>query len=214
MAPTTTSRSATRAVSELYAALAAGDEQAIRDLLHAEFVGQLAPGLPFGIGGEHRGPDAMIRDGWFAIGKYWRIRAEAGSATLLEDGRLVVQGTYRGQSRRARRPVAAPYVHVVGFRDGLIAELTQVTDTALLVEALGDDRPLSTWGLTVDGGVATLRLARPDARNAIDQTVADELLTAALRISRDPRVRALLICGDGPDLTVGGDIGYFSRAGR
>ena len=211
MAPTITSRSATRAVAELYAALAAGDEQAIRDLLHAEFVGQLAPGLPFGIGGEHRGPDAMIRDGWFAIGKHWRIRAEAGSATLLEDGRLVVQGTYRGQSRRARRPVAAPYVHVVGFRDGLIAELTQVTDTALLVEALGDDRPLSTWGLTVDGGVATLRLARPDARNAIDQTVADELLTAALRISRDPRVRALLICGDGPDLTVGGDIGYFTE---
>lgn len=211
---TTTRRSAAGAVAELYAALDAGDEPAIRELLHPEFVGHLAPGLPFGIGGEHRGPDAMIRDGWFAIGKHWRIRAEAGSSTLLTDGRLVVQGTYRGESRRARRPVAAPYVHVMAFRDGLIAELTQVTDTALLVEALGDERPLRTWRLAVDDGVATLCMARPEVRNAIDQTVADELLTAALRVSRDPRVRALLICGDGPDLTVGGDIGYFTaRAG-
>src|SRR5688500_4794220 len=140
-------RSASATVAELYAALAAGDERAILDLLHSEFVGHLAPGLPFGIGGEHRGPDAMIRDGWFAIGKHWAIRAEARSSTLLEDGRLVVQGIYRGQSRRARRPVAAPYVHVVTFRDGLIAELTQVTDTAVLVEALGDERPLRTWRL-------------------------------------------------------------------
>jgi 2-(1,2-epoxy-1,2-dihydrophenyl)acetyl-CoA isomerase len=204
-----TARWARSMVTELYAALAVGDEASIRKLLHPDFTGNLAPGLPFGIGGEHRGPEAMIRDGWFAIGRHWRIRAEAGSSTLLEDGRLVVQGAYRGSSRRAGKPVDAPYVHVFTFADGLISELSQVTDTAVLVEALGDERPLKSMELSVVEGVATLCLSRPSVRNAIDQTVADELLVAALRISRDTRVRALLICGEGASLTVGGDIEYF-----
>ena len=205
----TNARSARSMVAELYATLARGDEAAVRALLHPEFVGTLAPGLPFGIGGEHRGPDAMIRDGWFAIGRHWRIRAEPGSSAMLEDDRLMVRGTYRGTSRRAAKPVEALFVHVVTFRDGLISELSQVTDTAVFVEALGDERPMRTMDLSVAEGVATLCLSRPDSRNAIDQTVADELLAAALRISRDTRVRALLVCGDGPSLTVGGDIAYF-----
>jgi 2-(1,2-epoxy-1,2-dihydrophenyl)acetyl-CoA isomerase len=68
--------------------------------------------------------------------------------------------------------------------------------------------------LTIADGVATLCLSRPEARNAIDQRLADELLVAAVWIAGDPGVRAVLICGEGPDLTVGGDIGYFTeRAG-
>jgi 2-(1,2-epoxy-1,2-dihydrophenyl)acetyl-CoA isomerase len=204
--------SADRAVLKgLYAALEAGDRAGILDALTPDFVGHLAPGLPFGIGGEHRGPEAMIRDGWFMIGRHWKIRAEVGSCSAMDDGRMVVRGTYRGTSRRAGRPVAAPFIHVVAFADGRISELTQVTDTAVLVEALGDERPLRSIDLSVEGGVAVLALARPEVRNAIDQTVADELLTAALRVNRDPRVRALLICGDGPSLTVGGDIEYFGE---
>ena len=65
----------------------------------------------------------MIRDGWFAIGRHWRVRAEPGSSAMLEDGRLMVRGTYRGTSRRAAKPVEALFVHVVTFRDGLIAEV-------------------------------------------------------------------------------------------
>ena len=77
----------TRALLEgLYDALAAGERPAITAVLADDFVGRLTPGLPFGIGGEHVGAEAMIRDGWFAIGAHWRVRAEPASYTLLEDG--------------------------------------------------------------------------------------------------------------------------------
>lgn len=204
----------TRAVVEsLYDALAAGDRGAVVGALTEDAVGRFTPGLPFGIGGEHRGPEAMMRDGWFAIGAHWQVRAEPASYTLLEDGRVQVQGTYRGEGRASGLPFEAWFVHQWELRDGRIAGLTQLTDSAAFVTALGgqpDD--LATIDLTVADGVATLRLARPDVRNAIDQRLADDLLAAAVRLAGDTTVRSVLVCGDGPDLTVGGDIGYFTES--
>ncbi|GAB4008882.1 enoyl-CoA hydratase-related protein [Nocardioides ultimimeridianus] len=198
-------------VERLYAALAAGDVDAITATLTDDFLGDLTPSLPFGIGGEHRGPSAMIHEGWFRFGEHWRVRTFPDAFEQLEDGRLQVTGTYRGKGRRSGTPFEAPFVHTWTFRDDRIAALTQLTDSAAFVAALGDDAPLTVIDLGVADGLAVLRLNRPDARNAIDQTLADELLVAARRVATDPEVRALLICGAGPDLTVGGDIGFFTE---
>lgn len=199
-------------VDDLYDALAAGDGDAITAALTDDFVGRLAPGLPFGIGGEHVGAEAIVRDGWFAIGRHWRVRADPSSYELLADGRLQVQGTYRGKGRKSGRPFEAWFLHQWALRDGRIAGLTQLTDSAAFVAALGERPPaLETIDLAIADGVATLCLTRPEARNAIDQQLADELLVAAVRVAGDASVRALLICGDGPDLTVGGDIDYFTE---
>lgn len=216
MTGATTAPQADRALLEgLYDALATGDRDRITAALTEDFVGRLTPGLPFGIGGEHVGAEAMIRDGWFAIGAHWRVRAEPASYQLLEDGRLQVQGTYRGKGREGGSPFEAWFLHQWELRGGRIAGLTQLTDSAAFVAALAPpgEQPLvlETIDLTVADGVATLCLARPDARNAIDQRLADELLVAAVRVAGDPSVRAVLICGDGPDLTVGGDIGHFTE---
>lgn len=200
-------------VEGLYDALAVGDRAAIVGVLADDFVGRLTPGLPFGIGGEHVGPEAMVRDGWFAIGAHWRVRAEPASYTVLEDGRLQVQGTYRGKGRASGVPFEAWFVHQWELRDARIRGLTQLTDSAAFVSALGEQPDaLETIALTVVDGVATLCVARPEVRNAIDQRLADDLLAAAVRVAGDPSVRAVLIAGDGPDLTVGGDIGYFTGA--
>jgi ketosteroid isomerase-like protein len=43
----------------LYAALAAGDRDQFDALLHPEFTGRTAEGMPFSIGGQHDGPAAM-----------------------------------------------------------------------------------------------------------------------------------------------------------
>lgn len=199
-------------VKGLYDALAAGDRDGITAVLADDFVGHLTPGLPFGIGGEHRGAEAMIRDGWFAFGRHWRVRAEPASYQLLEDGRLQVQGIYRGKGRESGLPFEAWFLHQWELRDGRIAGLTQLTDSAAFVAALGrQPAPLETIDVGVADGVATLSLARPEARNAIDQRLADEVLVAAVRIAGDASVRAVLIRGEGPDLTVGGDIGYFTE---
>lgn len=213
-----------RAVVEgLYDALATGDRDRIVATLTEDFTGRLTPGLPFGIGGEHRGAEAMIRDGWFAIGAHWRVRAVPERFTALADGRLQVEGTYRGKGRASGVPVEAWFIHVWELRGDRVSGLTQLTDSAAFVAALPDGTAgtagtaggapaddLETINLTIADGIATIEVARPEMRNAIDQRVADELLLAALRVAGDSTVRAVLVCGAGPDLTVGGDISYFT----
>ena len=58
--------SATDLARALYAALAVGNREQLDALLHPEFTGRTAEGMPFGIGGDHDGPTAMRRNGWGA----------------------------------------------------------------------------------------------------------------------------------------------------
>ena len=60
----------------LYGALASGDRSQLDALLHPEFQGRTAEGMPFGIGGDHAGPAAMRRNGWGAIARHFEVRAE------------------------------------------------------------------------------------------------------------------------------------------
>lgn len=205
-----TEKDETSTAKELYRALATGDREALATLLSADFLGHAADGLPLGMGGEHRGAEAMQRDFWWRIGKHYRVAAEPDEFHVLDDGRLLVVGHYRGRARVSGNPLDAEFTHVIGFdRDGRIASLNQLTDTAAWVAALGDGAPLETIDYSVLDGVATICLNRPEVHNAIDIRVAEETLVAARRVAADPSVRAVLICGNGPNLTVGGDITYF-----
>lgn len=60
-------------------------------------------------------------------------------------------------------------------------------------------------------GVATLTLARPQARNAMDGAFMDALLAATVAVVEDPRTRAILIEAEGEHFCVGGDVRDFSR---
>jgi 2-(1,2-epoxy-1,2-dihydrophenyl)acetyl-CoA isomerase len=76
---------------------------------------------------------------------------------------------------------------------------------------------METIEYSVNQSVATMCLNRPGARNALDLRMGLETLEAARLIADDPRVRAVLICGNGPALSVGGDIRSFvdgSRTGQ
>src|SRR3954454_6072592 len=53
----------------LYEALAGGDRDVLDEVLHPDFVGLLADGMPGAVGGQHVGPAAMRRDGWGAIAR-------------------------------------------------------------------------------------------------------------------------------------------------
>lgn len=59
---------------------------------------------------------------------------------------------------------------------------------------------------TVDAGVATIRLARPEARNAMDMLLKRELAAAVRAASEDPQVRAVVVTGTGGAFCAGGDI--------
>ena len=196
---------------QLYRALAAGDREALSTLLHPGFVGHATDGLPLNMGGRHDGPEAMRRDLWWTIGRHYKVEAQPEDYGVLDDGRLFVAGHYRGEGRASGRRLDAAFIHLIGFAaDGRIASLRQLTDSAAWVDALGDDVPLCTIDYSVTDVVATVCLNRPADRNAIDMRMAEETLEVARRIAADNAIRAVLICGNGPALSVGGDIDYFS----
>jgi 2-(1,2-epoxy-1,2-dihydrophenyl)acetyl-CoA isomerase len=200
----------------LYRALAAGDREALSTLLHPDFVGHATEGLPLSMGGRHDGPEAMQRNLWWTIGRHYKAEALPDEFRLLDDGRLFVAGHYRGEGRASGRRLDAAFIHLIAFSDdGRITSLHQLTDSAAWVQALGGDAELQTIDYSVADAVAPVCLNRPDVRNAIDMQMAEETLDVARRIAADGSIRAVLICGNGPALTVGGDIDYFlARSGE
>jgi 2-(1,2-epoxy-1,2-dihydrophenyl)acetyl-CoA isomerase len=205
------SRSPADLARALYAALAAGDREQLDALLHPEFTGRTAEGMPFGIGGDHAGPAAMRQNGWGAIARHFEARAEPERFLDLADGRLLVTGRYRGRGKQGGAALEADFAHLIAIGQGRIKSLEQFTDTARWHDAAGR---LRTVLLNFEGGVATLRLNRPDKGNAIDTDMAADLAEAATQIAERSDVRAVLIAGNGPNFTVGGDLGLFAGTAR
>jgi 2-(1,2-epoxy-1,2-dihydrophenyl)acetyl-CoA isomerase len=194
----------------LYEALAQGDRQTLDAVLHPDFAGHATAGLPLGMGGTHTGPDAMRRGLWGRIAEHYVAHAEVTDMTGLSDGGLLVRGRYLGHARNNGRRLDAEFMHVLRFAgDGRIIALDQLTDSAAWRDALGDGAPLATVDYRVANGLATICLNRPDVRNAIDLGLAEDTLAAVQRIQRDPSVRAILVCGNGPAFSVGGDLHYI-----
>lgn len=68
---------------------------------------------------------------------------------------------------------------------------------------------------TIEDGVATLRLNRPEAANAMSVEMFDSFLEALPRLGRDPAVRAIVITGTGRSFCAGGDVKALKgRAGQ
>lgn len=66
----------------------------------------------------------------------------------------------------------------------------------------------------LEGGVATLTLNRPEARNALSDELTPALRRMILRLGRDPSVGALVLTGAGPAFCAGGDVKSMGRDGR
>jgi 2-(1,2-epoxy-1,2-dihydrophenyl)acetyl-CoA isomerase len=194
-----------------YAALAAGDRDQLDALLHPEFIGHTAEGMPFGIGGQHDGPATMRRNAWGAIARHFDVRAEPDRFLDLADGRLLVTGRYRGRGKQGGATLDAAFAHLITIDQGRIRALEQYTDTARWHEVAG---PLRAVLLDVADGIARLRLNRPQQGNAINPDMAADLAEAATQISENASVRAVLITGSGSNFTVGGDLSVFAETAR
>jgi enoyl-CoA hydratase/carnithine racemase len=68
--------------------------------------------------------------------------------------------------------------------------------------------------IRVDGGVAQLRLNRPDKMNALDSAMFQALLSAADSLRRDRSVRAVVVAGEGRAFCAGLDMQSFERMGE
>lgn len=195
----------------LYAALAAGDDSALGEILVASFTGAVTPSMPNDLGGEYASPESMRTDFWWRLGRVWAASAVAEDFHTLDDGRLLVQGRYVGTARSTGAEVDAKFLHILTFVGDRISRLEQLTDSAAWAKTIEGATP--TIRFEVDHGLAIVTLARPEARNAINLQLAEDTLTVARRIEADPTIRAVLIRAKGTDFTVGGDISYFLEAG-
>jgi 2-(1,2-epoxy-1,2-dihydrophenyl)acetyl-CoA isomerase len=72
---------------------------------------------------------------------------------------------------------------------------------------------LKTLDFRIDNGVGRITLNRPDHANAIDPTMASDLLEAAIACDVDRSVRAVLLDARGKMFCAGGDLGGFFKAG-
>jgi len=60
------------------------------------------------------------------------------------------------------------------------------------------------------GGVAVIRMNRPDRLNAYNQEMGDALLSAVSEASADPSVRCVVLTGTGKAFSAGGDVESFA----
>jgi 2-(1,2-epoxy-1,2-dihydrophenyl)acetyl-CoA isomerase len=66
----------------------------------------------------------------------------------------------------------------------------------------------------ISGGIANVRLNRPDRLNALDFPMAEALLAAITQAERDTSVKVVTLTGEGRAFMAGGDVGVFQKAGE
>lgn len=66
----------------------------------------------------------------------------------------------------------------------------------------------------LDDGVAHVRLNRPEASNAMNVPLLEALYQALMLVHGEPRVRAVLLTGEGPHFCAGGDVHTFAAQGE
>src|SRR5918994_636847 len=72
----------------------------------------------------------------------------------------------------------------------------------------------NTLEFDVRNGVAHVTLNRPEAGNALNLELAQELLRAVMRCDEEPGVRAVVLAGAGRMFCVGGDLRSFTEQGE
>ena len=78
-----------------------------------------------------------------------------------------------------------------------------MTDPTTSVSTPGRVEPVD---YTVDDGLATITLQRPESRNALDTVTKEALRAAVDEAAGDPGVRAVLLTGSGQAFCVGQDL--------
>jgi enoyl-CoA hydratase/carnithine racemase len=63
--------------------------------------------------------------------------------------------------------------------------------------------------VTLNDGVADVRLNRPEKRNALDPATFDALIAAGERLKTEPGLRVVVVSGNGSDFCAGLDFGSF-----
>jgi methylglutaconyl-CoA hydratase len=75
-------------------------------------------------------------------------------------------------------------------------------------------RDFETIRVRVEDGVATITLARPEVKNAFNDTMLDELLEVYSNLERDAEARVVVLTGEGDSFCAGADLNYMKHTAR
>ena len=73
----------------------------------------------------------------------------------------------------------------------------------------GASYPIQLVKSRTEDGVVTITVNRPDAMNALNETVADQLEAIFTKAKDDPRTKGIVIAGSGRSFVAGADIRFF-----
>jgi len=122
---------------ELYASLTSGDADALSRLLSPDFEGQLTAGLLHGFGRAYHDLDAMMREGWAAVGEWFEMAPHAEE--LFDGGTVLIgRGYYVGKARSTGKPLRAAFAHFWTYDGERFTGVHQVTDSGAWRDALQD----------------------------------------------------------------------------
>jgi ketosteroid isomerase-like protein len=124
-------------VRHAYSALATGDRDRLLALLAEDFTAEFAAGMPVvPRSGAVTSAQDMIDNAWWALGRQFRVRPEPTELIPCAGARLLVLGRYVGSARSTGREFEARLVHLWTAREGRLARLWHLTDTAAWAAAL------------------------------------------------------------------------------
>jgi ketosteroid isomerase-like protein len=127
------------ALQALYAAFAKGDIPTVLGLLSPDIRWTEAEGFPYG--GTYVGRDAVLQDVFMRLGGEWDGYCAVPSELIDGGDTVVALGTYSGRYKATGRSFVAPFAHVWRFKNGVITQFEQHTDTLLVQRALADFEP-------------------------------------------------------------------------
>jgi enoyl-CoA hydratase/3-hydroxyacyl-CoA dehydrogenase len=137
------------------------------------------------------------------------------ASQLVSEGIASVDDTDRGALvglRWARGPFGMMNDLGLDKTLQLVEQVAQAHDSFAVPENLkkqaasGEPWPLRNVKLEVKDGVATIWMNRPEAMNALNETVLQELKEVVAQVRADGSVRAVIISGEGPAFVAGADI--------
>ncbi len=124
-------------VRRFYEALGRGDVAAVLGLLAPTLDWTEAERFPY-YGGTWHTPEAIVHGLLAPLERDWEHFSARPESYVSEGERVVSLGTYRGKYRKTGRSMVAPFAHVWTVREGKVVGFVQHTDTAKVLEALGE----------------------------------------------------------------------------
>jgi uncharacterized protein len=124
-------------VHQFYDALSREDVAGVLALIDPQVEWTEAERFPY-FGGTWRTPEAIVKGLFEPLGRDW-IRFEVKPKQFVTEGSDTVSfGTYVGTHKRTRRSMTAAFAHHWTVRNGKITRFVQHTDTAKVLEAVGN----------------------------------------------------------------------------